>query len=44
MLDTTTLFGKLTLQAIPYHNPIIMGAGAFMAIVAIVVLGSITYF
>ena len=36
------LLGKLTLNAIPYHNPIIMGAGAFMAIVAIAVLGGIT--
>lgn len=38
------LFGNLTLQAIPYHNPIIMGAGGFMALVALVVLGSLFYF
>ena len=37
------IFGKLTLDAIPYQNPIIMGAGAFMALVALVVLGAITY-
>jgi len=37
------IFGKLTLEAIPYHNPIIMGAGAFMAIVAVIVLGTVTY-
>jgi cytochrome o ubiquinol oxidase subunit 1 len=36
------IFGKLTLDAIPYHNPIIMGAGTFMAIVVIAVLGTIT--
>lgn len=38
------IFGKLTLAAIPYQNPIIMGAGAFMAIAAIAVLGALTYF
>jgi cytochrome o ubiquinol oxidase subunit 1 len=38
------IFGKLTLDAIPYHNPIIMGAGAFMGLVAAVVIGSIFYF
>lgn len=38
------IFGKLTLDAIPYHNPIIMGAGGFMTLVALVVLGTITYF
>jgi len=37
------IFGKLSLDAIPYHNPIIMGAGAFMALVATVVLGTILY-
>ena len=29
------MFGKLTLEAIPYHEPIIMGAAAFMAILAL---------
>ena len=38
------LFGKLTLSAIPFDQPIIMGAGAFMAIVVISVLGALTYF
>lgn len=38
------ILGKLTLEAIPFHNPIIMGAGAFMALLVLVVLGSITYF
>lgn len=38
------ILGKLTLEAIPYHNPIIMGAGVFMALLVLVVLGSITYF
>lgn len=37
-------FGKLTLNAIPFDNPIIMGAGAFMALVAITVFGLITYY
>ncbi len=38
------MFGKLTLSAIPYTNPIIMGAVAFMVICVIAVLGTITYF
>ncbi len=38
------IFGKLTLEAIPYQNPIIMGAGAFMALLILGVAGAITYF
>jgi len=38
------LFGNLTLQAIPYHNPIIMGAGSFMALVGLFVIGTLFYF
>ncbi|MDF2529152.1 MAG: cytochrome ubiquinol oxidase subunit [Gammaproteobacteria bacterium] len=38
------LFGKLTLDAIPFHNPIIMGAGALMGLVAMTVIGSLFYF
>ncbi len=38
------IFGKLTLAAIPYHNPIIMGAGGLMGLVAAVVIGSLFYF
>ncbi|HTM62995.1 MAG TPA: cytochrome o ubiquinol oxidase subunit I [Gammaproteobacteria bacterium] len=38
------IFGKLTLEAIPYHNPIIMTAAVFMAAIIVAVLGSITYF
>lgn len=41
---TNLLFGKLTLEAIPYHSAIIMGAGAFMGIVIFSVLFLITYF
>ena len=37
------MFGKLTLSAIPYTNPIVMGAVAFMVICALAVLGAITY-
>jgi cytochrome o ubiquinol oxidase subunit 1 len=36
------MFGKLTLSAIPYTNPIIMGAVSFMVIGALAVLGTIT--
>lgn len=38
------LFGKLTLDAIPFHNPIIMGAGAFMVICALAIIIPIFYF
>ncbi len=38
------IFGNLTLQAIPYHNPIIMGAAAMMAVVGAIILGSLFYF
>ncbi|MBB5419349.1 cytochrome o ubiquinol oxidase subunit 1 [Paraburkholderia atlantica] len=38
------MFGKLTLDAIPYHEPIIVTAGAGMALAALAVLGGITYF
>ncbi|SAK50125.1 cytochrome-c oxidase [Caballeronia temeraria] len=36
------MFGKLTLEAIPYHEPIIMGATVFMAILALGTVGLIT--
>ncbi|HEY2024010.1 cytochrome o ubiquinol oxidase subunit I [Paraburkholderia sp.] len=38
------MFGKLTLDAIPYHEPIIVTAGAGMVLAALAVLGAITYF
>lgn len=38
------LFGNLTLAAIPYHNPIIMGAGFFMGLIALAVIGALFYF
>lgn len=38
------LLGNLTLNAIPFHNPIIMGAGGMMAIIALMAIGAITYF
>jgi cytochrome o ubiquinol oxidase subunit I len=37
------MFGKLTLDAIPYHEPIIVVAGAGMVLAALAVLGGITY-
>ena len=36
------MFGKLSLAAIPFDQPIIMGAAAFMALVAFGVLGALT--
>ncbi|MEJ2509802.1 MAG: cytochrome o ubiquinol oxidase subunit I [Gammaproteobacteria bacterium] len=38
------MLGKLTLSAIPYHNAIIMSGVGFMVLVALAVLGSITYY
>ena len=38
------IFGNLTLQAIPYTNPIIMGAATFMALIGFAILGSLFYF
>jgi cytochrome o ubiquinol oxidase subunit 1 len=38
------MFGKLTLDAIPYHEPIIMVTLAFVALGGIALLGAITYF
>ncbi|MDO8953891.1 MAG: cytochrome o ubiquinol oxidase subunit I [Gammaproteobacteria bacterium] len=38
------LFGKLTLAAIPFQNPIIMGAGGFMGLIALTVIGALFYF
>ena len=37
------MFGKLTLEAIPYDQPIIMSAGVMMAVGAIAVIGAIFY-
>jgi cytochrome o ubiquinol oxidase subunit 1 len=37
------MFGKLTLSAIPFNVPIVMGAVAFMVLSAIAVLALITY-
>ena len=38
------IFGNLTLQAIPYHNPIIMGAAVFMLLIVAIVIGALFYF
>ena len=38
------IFGKLSLDSIPWHTPIIMGAGAMMVLAALVVVGSVLYF
>src|SRR6185295_113413 len=39
---TMNLLGKLDWAAIPFHEPIIMGATAFMVLVVVAVLGFIT--
>lgn len=38
------LFGNLTLQAIPFHNPIIMGAAFFMGLIAVIPVCVLTYY
>ncbi|EQD37251.1 cytochrome O ubiquinol oxidase subunit I, partial [mine drainage metagenome] len=38
------MFGKLTLSAIPYTNPIIMFGVGLLALVILSTLGAITYF
>ncbi|ASG22514.1 cytochrome o ubiquinol oxidase subunit I [Nitrospirillum viridazoti] len=38
------MFGKLTLEAIPYHEPIIMGAVAMMVLGGAALFAGITYF
>jgi cytochrome o ubiquinol oxidase subunit 1 len=38
------MFGKLTLDAIPYHEPIIMGTLAAVVLLGALLLGGITYF
>ncbi|MFM0139558.1 cytochrome o ubiquinol oxidase subunit I [Caballeronia grimmiae] len=38
------MFGKLTLEAIPYHEPIIMGATVLMAILALGTVAALTKF
>ncbi len=38
------LFGNLTLDAIPYHNPIIMGAGVFMAGIVAMLIAALFYY
>lgn len=37
------MFGKLSLEAIPYHDPIVMSVVVFMAIVGAFILGWITF-
>jgi len=36
------MFGKLTLDAVPWHEPIIMGTGAVVALGAIALLAAVT--
>jgi cytochrome o ubiquinol oxidase subunit I len=38
------MFGKLTMSAMPLDQPIIVGAGGFMALVVLAVLGALTYY
>ena len=38
------MFGRLTLDAIPYHDPIIMGTLVVVAVLSFALLGAITYY
>ncbi|SHM01716.1 cytochrome o ubiquinol oxidase subunit I [Vreelandella subglaciescola] len=38
------MFGKLSWESIPFHEPIVMGTVAVIAVVAALLLGAITYF
>jgi cytochrome o ubiquinol oxidase subunit 1 len=38
------MLGRLTLSAIPFDQPIIMGAFGFMGLIAVSVVGALTYF
>ncbi|CFB60209.1 Cytochrome bo(3) ubiquinol oxidase subunit 1 [Pandoraea apista] len=40
----STLFGKLTLEAIPYHEPIIVGAVGMMVLGVLGIVALLTYF
>ncbi|MCD2173864.1 cytochrome o ubiquinol oxidase subunit I [Rhizobium sp. C4] len=42
--STSLLFGKLTLEAIPYHEPILVATFIGVAIGGLAVLGALTYF
>src|SRR5215469_11638349 len=41
---TQLIFGRLTLESLPLHNPIVLGTFAVVALGAIALLGAITYF
>lgn len=43
-MSDSLIFGRLTLDAIPFDNPIIMTATAFMGVLFFGVIGGITYF
>ena len=38
------MFGKLILSEIPFGNPIIMGAVGLMLLLAVIILGLITWY
>ena len=40
----TPLFGRLTIQDIPWNNAVVFGAFLFAATLAVLILGTITYF
>src|SRR5512147_243942 len=41
---TTPLFGRLTLEALPLHEPILVATFAAVALGGVVLLGALTYF
>src|SRR6201995_4194062 len=42
--NLSPVFGRLSLDSIPYHEPILIGTFAVVAIVAIAIFGAVTYY
>ena len=42
--ELSPIFGKLTLEAIPYHEPILVAVMVFMVLGGLAVLGGLTYY
>src|SRR4051812_49765629 len=38
------IFGRLTLEAVPYHEPILVGTFAAVALVGVALLGAVTWY
>ena len=43
-IESTFLFGRLTLEKLPLHVPIVLGTFIVVAIIGLAILVAITYF